>query len=58
MGKLYDLFEEKHKRDMVPMEEWDGECWRTVFETLSTMQPESDPWDVFAGFMQAVLNQD
>ena len=57
MGKLYDLFEEKNKRDMVPMEQWDGECWHTMFETLGSMCPEADPWDVFAQFMQGVLNQ-
>ncbi len=48
MGKLYDLF-------MVPMEKWDGECWRTMFETLSAICPEADPWDVFAQFMHGVL---
>lgn len=58
MSNVINLFEEKNKRDLVPMEEWDGECWRTIFNTLSTMQPEDDPWDVFARFMQAVLNLD
>lgn len=58
MGKMINLQDEKNKRDMVPMEQWDGECWRTMFNTISAMQPEEDPWDVFAKFMQAILNLD
>lgn len=58
MGKMINLKDEKNKRDMVPVEQWDGECWHTMFNTLSTMQPEEDPWDVFAEFMQAILNRD
>ena len=58
MGDVINLFDEKNKRDMVPMEEWDGECWRTIFNTLSAMEPDGDPWDVFARFMKAVLNQE
>ena len=57
MGDVINLSDAKNKRDMVPMEEWDGECWRSIFRTLNSMEPDDDPWNVFARFMQAVLNQ-
>lgn len=55
MGKLYDLIEEKNKSILVPVDKWDGECWRTMFETLSKLVQECDPWETFARFMQEVL---
>ena len=40
---------------LVPMEEWDGKCWKTMFDTLAKMIPEQDPWETFANFIKETL---
>lgn len=47
--------QEKQKDELVPIEEWDGECWKTMFNTLAEMIPEQDPWEVFANFIKKTL---
>jgi hypothetical protein len=47
--------QEKQKDELVPIEEWDGECWKTMFNTLAEMIPEQDPWEVFANFIKETL---
>ena len=41
--------------DMVPIEEWDGDCWKTMFNTLAESFPENDPWDNLAMFIKGVF---
>ena len=43
------------EEDLVPMEEWDGECWKTAFNELAKLAPEHDPWDVLAQFIKLTL---
>lgn len=52
MGKVIDF---RKKDELVPMEEWDGECWKTMFDTLAEMILEQDPWETFANFIKATL---
>lgn len=49
---------DEKKTDFVPVEEWDGECWKAVWEQFITPNAESsgaDPWDVFANFIHNIL---
>ena len=55
MEKIIDFKKQKGNNDMIPMEEWDGECWKTMFNTLAEMIPEQDPWETFANFIKATL---
>ena len=48
-------FTPKEKDDLVPMEEWDGECWKTMFEELAKLAPQADPWDLLAQFIKMTL---
>ena len=43
------------KNELIPMEEWDGDCWKTMFNTLAEMIPEQDPWETFANFIKGTL---
>lgn len=44
--------------EMVPMEEWDGECWKTMFDTLAELLPDVNPWDSLAAFIKKTLMKD
>ena len=52
MGKVINF---RKQDELVPMEEWDGECWKTMFDTLAEIIPEQDPWETFANFIKATL---
>ena len=41
--------------DLIPMEQWDGECWQTMFNTLAELVPQADPWDLLAAFIKRTL---
>ena len=41
--------------DMIPMDEWDGSCWKTMFDTLAKLIPNADPWDSLAAFIKLSL---
>lgn len=41
--------------DMIPIEEWDGDCWKTMFNTLAEAFPQNDPWDNLAMFIKGVF---
>ena len=43
------------KDDLIPMEEWDGSCWKTMFDTLAELAPNADPWDCLAEFIKLTL---
>lgn len=60
MKKCVNLMEYKEKlnrkqNDLIPIEEWDGECWKTMFDTLAEMLPDNNPWDNLAMFIQKTL---
>lgn len=46
---------EEQKDDMIPMDEWDGSCWKTMFDTLAELAPNVDPWDLLAAFIKQTL---
>lgn len=41
--------------DLLPMDEWDGECWKTMFNFLAKVAPGVDPWDSLAAFIKLAL---
>ena len=60
MSKIINFTEQKEKlttkqNEIVPIEEWDGECWKTMFDTLTEMLPDNDPWDNLAMFIKETL---
>jgi hypothetical protein len=54
MSKIV-TFNPQEEDELVPIELWDGECWKTMFETLHEMAPNSDPWDLLAQFIKLTL---
>lgn len=46
---------EGNKDDLLPMEEWDGSCWKTIFDALAKLAPDADPWDSLAAFIKLTL---
>ena len=41
--------------ELIPMEEWNGECWKTMFNVLAEMVPDKDPWETLANFIKITL---
>ena len=48
-------YQDKKYGDLIPMEEWDGKCWKEMFDSLAEMVPDNDPWDTFAMFIKGTL---
>lgn len=48
-------FPEVQNDEMIPMDEWDGSCWKTMFDTLAELVPNADPWDSLAAFIKLSL---
>ena len=43
--------------EMVPVEKWDGECWKTFFEQFCVPSGEMhgiSPWEYLANFIKKV----
>ena len=60
VGQIINFAEQKEKfnkqrSDLIPLEEWDGECWKTMFDTLAEMLPDNNPWDNLATFIKETL---
>ena len=57
LGKIKKMKEKTEaygKEEMVDVADWDGGCWRAVFEKVCTTYAEQfdvDPWDVLVVFM-------
>lgn len=45
----------EQKDDMLPMDKWDGSCWKIMFDTLAELAPDVDPWDALAAFIKHSL---
>ena len=43
------------KDELLPMEEWDGACWKTLFDWFAENLPGVDPWDSLAAFIKLSL---
>ena len=59
MAKILDAFKnaEEHKDEMVPVDQWDGECWKTFFDQFCIEAAELhgvSPWDILADFINKV----
>ena len=53
---MNNIVEFKRENDeLTPIEEWDGECWKTMFDVLAEMLPNNDPWDNLAMFIKQTL---
>lgn len=53
---MNNIVEFKRENDeLTPIEEWDGECWKTMFDVLAEMLPDNDPWDNLAMFIKQTL---
>ena len=55
MPNIITFNPETNRDDLIPMEQWDGECWKTMFNTLAELVPQADPWDCLAAFIKRTL---
>lgn len=58
MENILELIDEEDCEDMIPVDQWDGECWKTFFDEFCVVSAElhgSDPWDVLAGFIKHLM---
>lgn len=44
--------------EMISMDEWDGSCWKTLFDWFAENVPQADPWDCLAAFIKRTLMED
>lgn len=51
----WEALKEYAKDDLLPMEQWDGGCWKTMFDWFAETLPEVDPWDSLAAFIKLSL---
>ena len=63
MAKILDAFKEaeEHKDEMVPVDQWNGECWKTFFDQFcieAAKMHGCDPWDILADFIKKVYATD
>ena len=60
MGKIIqfrDKRKQKLEKELVPMEQWNGECWKTMFNTLVEMTGSEDSgWEALAGLIRHSMN--
>lgn len=59
MVKVIEFKEKKENDEMIPLEEWDGECWELFFEQFcvpNAKQSGKSPWDIFANFVKVLLS--
>jgi len=52
MNKVIDF---RKQDELISVEEWNGECWKTMFDTLAEMIPEQDPWETFSMFIKEIF---
>ena len=55
MSNIIDFIPKTETDDMIPMDKWDGSCWKTMFDTLAELAPNVDPWDCLAAFIKLTL---
>ena len=55
MDKIINFDPNAERDELVPMDEWDGECWKTMFDWLKENVPQADPWDSLAAFIKLTL---
>ena len=58
MENILELIDKEDCEDMVPVDQWNGECWKTFFDEFCVPGAEQygcDPWDVLAGFIKHLM---
>lgn len=55
MDKIIAISFGEPEEEMVPMDEWDGKCWKAMFDFLAKVAPGVDPWDALAAFIKLSL---
>ena len=51
----------KNYDDMIPVSEWDGDCWQTFFEQFCVPNGEANgvsPWEYLANFVKTIRDLD
>lgn len=51
----WEELKQECKDDLLPMEKWDGGCWKAMFDWFAEVVPEVDPWDSLAAFIKHAL---
>lgn len=57
MAKIIELNDAKED-EMIPVDEWNGECWKTFFDNFCVPAAEEhhfDAWEVLADFIKKVF---
>ena len=55
------LKNENKQEDMIPVEEWDGDCWKAFFEGFCVPNAEKNgcnPWDYLANFVKMLQGKE
>lgn len=56
MAKILEF--KKEEDEMIPVDEWDGECWKTFFEQVCipfAKESGTNEWEYLANFMRNLL---
>lgn len=54
MAEILELKKEPKVAEMIPLDKWDGECWKTFYNEFCIEAAKNmgvDPWDVLADFI-------
>lgn len=57
MAKIIELTQKPNANDFVPVEEWDGECWKIFFEEFCVPNGDANgvsPWEYLANFIKMI----
>ena len=56
MNALVDQFAEEKPDLPIPVNMWNGDCYKTIYKEMSAYAKEidADPWDVFALFINKI----
>ena len=60
MAKILELKNpEEHEDEIVPVDQWNGECWKTFFDQFCVPAGEQhgvSPWEYLANFIKTVYS--
>ena len=60
MEKILELIDKEDYADMIPVDQWDGECWKTFFDEFCVPNGEMNnisPWQYLAGFIKHLMEE-
>ena len=61
MAKILEMKDTNKEDEMIPVDQWDGECWKTFFDQFCKPYAEEhkcSEWDVLANFISVLLRDD